>query len=198
MRSSLLLVLLLVANLVVGAWLFMRPVANVVKDQPLAALKAEEGLALVNASQPLQVLTEAARECRIWGPDSNREAFADLHSALAAEGGLPEVIEKTVEATPDFLVYVDRLGSVNNLRAASVELKRMNIDSYLISRTPLKLSVGVFSSADRATRLQRTLTDLGYGVAVETLPRSQIVYTLSAHVLASSPLYQKSVSSCSE
>ena len=140
------------------------------------------------------------RVCRVWGPEQQESAFGALVEQLDALGGFPEVRERTIQSTPDFLVYIDDLGSRDNAKRVASELASVKTDSYLIiaeDGRPI-LSVGVFSRRALADRQHARMQKLGYKVGLQTVERTQVVYNLTAHVPVDSPEYESSTSSCVE
>ncbi|XOV83439.1 MAG: SPOR domain-containing protein [bacterium] len=164
-----------------------------------ALIPLDNSIKLVEeVSRKAQKSVISAKECRIWGPESDPLAFQNLQSQLSELGGFPEIVEMQVEGKPDYLVYVANLGSRDNARRVSAELMSQNIESYLINRDDGSriLSVGVFSRAQLAQRQLQRVSSLGYTGQIEELPRAQVVYNLTAHVPANSDLYKSSTSAC--
>jgi sporulation related protein len=160
--------------------------------QLLAEVAAPEATAQAQSPKP------TPRECRVWGPEQNPEAFDPLITQLKSKGGFPEVLEQEVKVPTDFLVYVGALGSRDNAKRVAKELSALNIESYLINPedAPPILSVGVFSRQNLADKQRKRVAGLGYKVFIDQLERTQTVYSLSAHVSADSHLYKSSTSAC--
>jgi len=166
---------------------------------------AEVANQLVDANDTTTSVNEAAtahdeRVCRVWGPEQKESAFNSLAKQLDALGGFPEVRKRTVQSTPDFLVYIDDLGSRDNAKRVAAELASVKTDSYLIiaeDGRPI-LSVGVFSRRALADRQHNRMQKLGYKVGLQTVERTQVVFNLTAHVPLDSPEYESSTSSCVE
>ncbi len=166
------------------------------------AVPTTQGDAVASVENQSQTLApsvkSSAKECRLWGPESDPLDFEVLQNQLSELGGFPEIVEMQVEGKPDYLVYVANLGSRDNAKRVSAELLSQDIESYLINRDDGSriLSVGVFSRAQLAERQLKRVSDLGYAGQIEKLPRAQVVYNLTAHVTLDSDLYKTSTSAC--
>ena len=196
-RRHIVLAGLLCANvcLAFGLIAFQKPQPN---DQ-LALAPLQNELKLVEETpQTSPAAAVVAKECRLWGPESDPLEFQHLKTQLSEIGGFPEVVEMQVYGKPDFLVYVADLGSRDNAKRVAAELRSQDIESYLINRDDGSriLSVGVFSRSQLAQRQLQRVTNLGYSGQIEELPRAQVVYNLTAHVALDSDLYKTSTSAC--
>lgn len=209
-HSRYVLVSLLAVNLVVGVYLVSREQAPQQITAPLPAIQPE--LRLVDAYVTVDeaasdeavaqatVLKQAetVRECRVWGPEPSPEAFTELATKLRSSGGFPEIVSTKVRGRAEYLVYVDHLDSRDNAKRAAQELEALKIESYLMTqadKTPV-VSVGVFSSQDRAQVHMQRVSELGYEVGIEAMSRSQTVYNMTAHVFPDTQAYSSSISTC--
>ncbi len=205
---------LVLANISVGLWLLSGTDTETLVNLEVAEKPTEIATAypLDDFSEevaPLVLLAEVPqeeppveerlpRECRVWGPEPDPGAFADIERALHDAGGFPEVKATDISAAPDYLVVIEGLGSLRNARAVLAELDTLEIDNYLIHRDggELAISVGVFSRESLARRQHVRVTELGYDTQIQTLERSQTVYNLTAHIDVDSEFYDSSTSSC--
>ncbi len=198
-RSKVVLAGLITANVCLGLWLNATVREGMTPEPRLGELDGDRIQLLAEVGPPAEPTPKPpARECRIWGPEQDPQAFDTLRVELDAIGGFPEVQETTVRAEPDYLVYVQALGSRDNAKRVARELKALNIDSYAMtadSGAPI-LSVGLFSREHLAKRQHQRVTELGYEVATDVLERTQTVYNLVAHVSVDSDAYGTSTSAC--
>ncbi len=196
-RSRYLLAGLVVANACLALVLTIQPEESVIVSPTPAALGPEiQLLAEIPAAE--FHLQAAPRECRLWGPESDPQAFMALVAQLDAMGSFPEVQKREISGAPDYLVYVGELGSRDNAKRVARELNALEIDNYLINReaaSPI-ISVGVFSRKSLADQHIEKIAGLGYHVFLEQLERAQTVYSLVAHVSADTALYNSSTSAC--
>ena len=176
---------------------------KLVQETLVAHSEALEGAESQGSNQdsnttPVVTRVPSAKECRLWGPESDPMEFQNLQRQLSELGGFPEIVKMQVDGEPDYLVYVADVGSRDNAKRVSAELLSQNIESYLINRDDGSriLSVGVFSRAPLAQRQLQRVSALGYAGQVEELPRAQVVYNLTAHVALDSDLYKTSTSAC--
>ena len=141
--------------------------------------------------------THSQKECRLFGPVAQAADLDGIAAELEQEGGFPQVVETQVSSAPDYMVYVDALGSPQNAARVSQELAGQKIDSYLVNRDdgPI-LSVGVFSKKSFADRQLTRLANLGYLTQMQELPRSQKVFQLQGYVAPGSALYAQSPGPC--
>ena len=155
---------------------------------------------LTDQNQLAVIEPPAARECRIWGPESSAGELQAIQASLHAAGGLPELRETQIDIPPDFLVKVGPVASRGEALKISEELKSLQIDNYILPSDDAQpaISVGVFSRKELASKLEKKLTQLGYPVEIEPLVRSQSVYHVAAHVEVSSDLYKSSTGACIE
>ncbi len=205
-HSRYVLVSLLAVNLAVGVYLVSREQAPQQIVAPLPAIEPElrlvDAYATVDEARAAQpaVLKQAemARECRVWGPQPSPEAFTELAIKLRSSGGFPEIVSTKVRGRAEYLVYVDHLDSRDNAKRAAQELEALKIENYLMTQadeTPV-VSVGVFSSEDRAQVHMQRVSDLGYEVVIEEMSRSQTIYNMTAHVFPDTQAYSSSISTC--
>ncbi|MEM7101306.1 MAG: SPOR domain-containing protein [Pseudomonadota bacterium] len=166
----------------------------------VAAAEPSENVEPANNSD---VITPAAtntqpRECRVWGPLSDPEAFDDLSNNLEAIGGFPEIREIEVVLSPDFMVFVGPLPNMAQARQVAADLRDLQIDNYVFNREDSGpgVSVGVFSREGLARRQHQKVVQLGYEVSIEPMQRSQKAYNLYAHIEQNSVHYPSSISGC--
>ncbi len=184
------LVALVLGNLAlaVGLWTAPEPVPQSAEPLPdhnltlISELPAEEREARVADAVPTPVPDVLV--CRVWGPFTDPEALAPLRAELETVGSALEVRSSEVAGAPDFLVYVQTGNSLDVARRTLQELETQAIDAYVIAGGPYvnAVSVGVFSTEERATNQQRRVAALGYEVRVEALSRSQTVHHVIARV----------------
>ena len=197
-RGRIFLLGLVTANICVGlALVAYQPVHKI--PMPLASVPVDKQIQLL-AEGPAALALSAPepRECRLWGPQSDRNSFDELAAQLREEGGFPEIRETKLHTDPDYLVYVGELGSREQAKRVGSELATLEIESYLIKRDDgsLILSVGLFSREKLAQNQLDKVTGLGYSAFLEELERSQTVFQLTAHVKTDSESYKSSTSSC--
>ena len=200
-RSRIMLTGLIAANVCLAFALIAFQEEPPVKQTALAPIESEIQLL---AEVPVELQVEKPipkaipKECRVWGPEQSPSAFDALLAELDALGGFPDVKKTEVQGAPDYLVYIDELGSTENAKRVAQELTSLEIESYLMVReddAPI-LSVGLFSRQNLANKQLNRVTTLGYAGFIEELPRAQTVYNLTAHVKANSKLYKTSTSAC--
>lgn len=208
-HSRYVLVSLLAANLVVGVYLANREQVPQQFAGPLPAIEpelrlvdayatADEARAAANKATVLEQAERTVRECRVWGPEPSPEAFTELATKLRSSGGFPEIVGTKVHGRAEYLVYVDHLDSRDNAKRVAQELESLKIESYLMTQadeTPV-VSVGVFSSQDRAQVHMQRVSELGYEVVIEEMSRSQTTYNMTAHVFPDTQAYSSSISTC--
>ena len=137
------------------------------------------------------------KECRVWGPQVEVVAFSELSQKLEITGGFPEVVEVQIAAPPSFMVFVDVREGSTQTRQVMQELTAVEIDNYRIARDEGDIvSVGVFSNRDLAEKQLQKVRELGYATNLETIERSQTVYTLHGYVENDSELFASSSHEC--
>ena len=137
------------------------------------------------------------RECRVWGPQQQPQAFSTLSAELEQMGGFPEVVEVQVAAPPTYMVFVDVRDGSTQTRQVMQELRAVQIDNFRISREDGDIiSVGVFSQLELAEKQLQKVAELGYDSDVETIQRNQTVYTLQGYVEPDTELYARSSHEC--
>ena len=135
--------------------------------------------------------------CRVWGPQVEAVAFSELSRKLEITGGFPEVVEVQIAAPPSFMVFVDVREGSSQTRQVMQELTAVEIDNYRIARDEGDIvSVGVFSNRDLAEKQLQKVRELGYATNLETIERSQTVYTLHGYVENDSELFASSSHEC--
>jgi hypothetical protein len=195
-QSRTILLTLLGVNMIVGGIFASTPPEKII--DPAAPLAVEPPLRLMAESAPAQTEAPPPRVCRLWGPESDPEVFANLRNKLEEDGGVPQVIKSEIEGAPDYLVAVTALNSIENAKRVASELAALDIESYLLHRddSDPALSVGVFSRKDLADAQRERIENLGYRVELEALVRTQTIYNLWAHVVAETEVYNSSVAPC--
>ncbi len=202
LRSRSVLAGLVISNVLVAALLVGFREAPVPTEPAVSSFAPEIQLSMPQiAAAPEQSLIEPAEpvaECRFWGPEASEDAFAGLKSELEQMGGVPHIVKSEIEGTPDYLVSVVGLRSIEQAKQIAKELTALNIESYVLRREDAQpaLSVGVFSRQDLAETQQQRVQKLGYQVSVDALIRTQTVYNLWAHVVADTELYRSSIAPC--
>lgn len=148
-------------------------------------------------TEELPDLAEAARQCRVWGPESDQRAFDDLRTDLASQGMLSSIQEATETVKTSYLVYATGFGTGQALRDGVAALKSRNIDHYVMrTEPPGAISVGLFSSAANAERTRQQVEQLGFQAEIEERLKQRSVYTLQAFVDPESKWFSASTSSC--
>ena len=203
MGSKLRIVLigLVIANGALGVLIASTNQVGAVPSSSSSAPEFSDQLTLVTEmSAQVEAPPPKPHECRVWGPERDPALFAELQNRLESEGGFPEITESVVVGAPDFLVYVEGLGSRDAVRRVAKELEAQGIESYPINRDDGErvLSIGVFSQSPRAQRLLSRVASLGYKTGIEELLRNQTVYHLTAHIPLSDQAYASSISGCVE
>lgn len=117
---------------------------------------------------------EPGEKCTAIGPFPDLYAGWQVVDHLAALDIVGEV--KAVDQATghhDFRVLIPPLQSLQEAFRKLRELKARNIDSYVITEGEhaLGISLGVFSTGDRAERTRQRLEKDGYEVAVVEIPR---------------------------
>jgi cell division septation protein DedD len=94
---------------------------------------------------------------------------------LAAKGVRSEVKNVLVSMTVGFWLHLPPLSSKKALRRRLAELQRQGIDSYTIPDGELAngISLGMFSSRQRAKSLQKSISQLGYRPEIAEVPREK-------------------------
>ena len=190
------LLLALLANAAVGAFLLMLP-------GPLPALVAPQpaqGVASLSLPLP-EARGDAALPdlvCRRWGPVGDPSAFTSLAVRIEAAGGAFEIKESPVAGQPDHLVLIGPAASPAATRRLRDELRSQSIPNQLINegRFAAALSVGVFADLTAAQALQAELAALGYRVSVETLDRPRTAYHLQAQSPREAPAFALPATTC--
>ena len=165
--------LLLLANVVFFAWtrigteLAMSEsflLSQQINPEAIRLLDARE-VALLAAKKP----EPKGLACIEWGALSP----ADLDRARAALAGLAagaKVIERRLEESAAFWVYMPPRGTRQEAQIKAAELKRLGIDDFFIVQDEGKfrfaISLGVFRTADSARAHLDTLRNKGVRTAV--------------------------------
>ena len=146
---------------------------------------------VVAAEAPQRVLTENASDeaplelsCQAWGPFANSETLDPVRAAVSVVDPALRVVSTEVEAPPDYLVYLNSDNNLDNARRTLQELESQGIEAYVIAGGEFlnSVSAGVFSNRSGAEEVRQRLADLGYGVEVQALERSQEVSYLMGRV----------------
>lgn len=205
-HSRSLLASLVAINLLLAGGLSYFSQTNIVREgvpaTPVAATDDASDLILLSEAQvdtPEPVIEDdpVTRECRVWGPRSEIGAFDDLTRILDRTGGFPEIVEVEIDAAPTYMVYVDVRDASVQARRVMQELKAVEIDNFRIRRDDGDIiSVGVFSKLSLAEKQLQRVQELGYQTELETMERSQTVFTLHGYVDPSSSLYAESSHKC--
>ncbi len=140
------------------------------------ALRAEQ-----RAAQPTLGPHEIAKACFTVGPFS---IISDVNLAASLFDGKEITTQQRAAAArrrAGYWVYIPSQGSLLGAREVLRYLQSKGVEDALIIAGGSKensISVGVFSSPDKAERRQRSIADLGYVVEVEPLYRTQPQYWL--------------------
>jgi hypothetical protein len=155
----------------------------------LGELSEEERSALARPvaeprSLPQELIVEAQKVCRGWGPFTDMAVLEGIRQQVVPEGEALEIHSTEVASAPDYLVFLESDNNLDNARRLLMELESQSIDAYVIAGGEFvnSVSAGVFSSEVRANRQMQTLTDLGYVPQMVSLERVQTVHRLTAMV----------------
>ena len=140
----------------------------------------------------LDVVTDLTSydDCRVSPVITSNEALAAAVIEVTSMGGVPLVLEKEFEATPDFQVVVEPLRSSNEARRVRQELIGQEIESHLITNGALRngVSIGLYSDEKLADWQRKRVSKLGYQVAVSKLERTYVLF----RVVLDKPLIARS------
>ena len=160
-------------------------------------LVTEKSIALVSEAPAVELIaTEEPEEpeqvCRIWGPVASPEEFESIADKLE----MPQVFTEEVGIEPKFMVLIPALDRAEAARI-SQELGNASVDNYATVRDGRRVvSVGIFSSLDRANLYQGKIRGMGYEVETEIISRTREMYNLRGFTFESSPEFASSNSSC--
>ena len=200
--SRAVLALLLLINLCLFAYLALRtpeqpqaPRRSLPSQEPLVAvseLSADERDALATRAAgsperpPLAPggLQTDQQVCRAWGPFPNDEQLAAVAGLVGPVASRQQTFQGTLEAPPDYLVYLETDNNLDNARRLLQELESQSVEAYVISGGEFlnAVSAGVFSNRSRAEALQERLETMGYKSRLAPLPRTESVRYLAAMV----------------
>lgn len=135
------------------------------------------GEALPGMPFPLIPTTgSAARHCEWIGSfDTRDEAEAAAARAGRAELAARLQVRRVSEGTPDHQVYLPPLASLDRARLRVRELEALGIDSFVMGGDGLEgaISIGLFTSRQRAEARRDEVSGLGYEVRIRTLERTR-------------------------
>jgi hypothetical protein len=111
--------------------------------------------------------------CWLAGPVADDQTSDELAAHFAAASIGMDLILRTVEADPDYWVYLPTDGSQAEVRRLSGELRQGGMENFPISSGPLAggLSLGLFRSVERARVLRDDLLNRGYSADIYPRPR---------------------------
>ena len=155
--------------------------------EPITNDDGSLGLQAAGSGEDRYIAATDPLVCRIWGPIAEESTLTGLRASIEKMGDVIEVQETEVQSDPDYLVYLDADGNIDNARRLVKELAGQSIDAYIIAGGELvnSVSVGVFSRSGRAENQRQRIEALGYEPVVEALSRIQTVYHLIGRVPAS-------------
>jgi hypothetical protein len=115
----------------------------------------------------------ASRRCWLAGPVADDRTSEALSARFASASTSMDLILRTVEADPDYWVYLPTDGSQAEVRRLSSELREDGMDNFPITNGPLagSLSLGLFRAGERARALREDLRNRGYDADIYQRPR---------------------------
>lgn len=121
-----------------------------------------------------EAIAAAAQRCWLAGPVVGERLAVELAASFDAEGVTMDLVLETVEAEPEYWVYLPTSGVRADMRRLSRELREAGVDSFSINEGTLagSLSLGLFRSSKRAEAMQSRLQEQGY--SAEIYPRSRV------------------------
>ena len=129
--------------------------------------------------------TGAAPECMLAGPVTGRDSAAQIQADVEAKGG--EAGIEAVRLAPRYLVHLAPTISSVAARLARDALVASGVSAYVIPNGERRngVSVGVFSTPERAAAQRDRVADLGYDdVRVSTVERPAERYRLRVYGVA--------------
>jgi hypothetical protein len=158
-----------------------------------AVLAASAGAARTSAGPPVDATASAAEptadlgeradagataervsgRCWLAGPVVGERLAVELAASFDAAGLTMDLVLETVEAEPDYWVYLPTSGAPADIRRLSRELGEAGIESFPINKGTLagSLSIGLFRSSERAGSMQNRLREQGYQAEIYTRSR---------------------------
>jgi hypothetical protein len=190
---------LLLANIIVAMYLFFSEPTMAGDEAQRSVAPADQRLTLIGELDPSERIARAINEerafspqvdevgqsaCRAWGPFANNEVLEPVRERVLLEDPAARVVSFEIDASPDFLVYLNSDDNLDNARRILKELESQGIEAYVIAGGEYvnSVSAGVFSNQEGANGLMERLRDLGYSPAQQALERSQQVTYLLGRV----------------
>ena len=114
------------------------------------------------------------QRCWLAGPVVGERLAVELAARFDAAGLTMDLVLETVEAEPEYWVYLPTSGAPPDMRRLSRELREAGIETFPINEGTLagSLSIGLFRSQKRAESMQGRLQEQGY--PAEIYPRSRV------------------------
>ena len=130
----------------------------------------------------------AAPECVHVGPFADRDAAVRLQALVDGEGGEASILVDVVPLAPRYLVHLPPAVSRAAARQARDSLAARGVDAFVIASGQRLggVSVGVFSTPERANAQRDRVSALGHDVRIAKLERSAERYRLRAQGVAPS------------
>lgn len=195
-----LLLILIAANLLYGAWYWLQPPAP---GQPVAApLQDQEGVPRLttlaergpvpdtgdvgeSVTAALEPETPAAQTCGRLGPFAEQVSARQVQNRLADLDIAARVDSEEVVVREDYWVHIPPRDSEAAALAMLRELQKRDIDSFLITDGDLVkgISLGFFSRRESAQKVRDKRREQGYPAEIREVPRTERKFWL----LISSP-----------
>lgn len=178
-------VFLVLANLGYLSWHLYAPTQPIPDSAVAPRPLLQQGLQLLNefneqSAQMAQAQVVASRPCYLVGDFNSIDDANSFLSQISAIGYRAELHLSGETLTPNYRVY---LPPASNREIATITLdglserlsgENLQVETYLITRGLLEnaIALGVFSEIDGARRVRDQVTELGYLVEIEEIPRS--------------------------
>ncbi len=164
--------------------------AEPVAVAPTAA--AADALALAGSvsQAPPPALVEQQPRCWQLGPFDQERQADRVREALLASGASAQRVSIAVARDPDYWVHLGPFSSRALALERLRELQARGVDSFLIGGGELEngISLGLFSSRERAEAVQRRHRKQGQSARIHLVPRSDERVGLRVTVTADSQL----------
>ena len=137
--------------------------------------------------------------CIVAGPFRDKPSAEATATRMAAAGGSAQVEAETVTAIRAYLVYVAPTDGRAAARAHG-ELTERGIDAFVIPSGARQngVSVGVFSSQERAMAQRDRIAALGHSVLIHPLERVATVYRVAGRNVPSAEVADLAVTPCED
>jgi hypothetical protein len=144
-------------------------------QQVVESVRLKKKVVLPNQSQASANIPISRSLCTLVGSFSEQAKAEYFVRRLASLGAKAKVKNLLVSTTVGFWLHLPPLSSRKELFLRLSELKRQGVDSYVIPDGDLAngISLGMFSEAERAKKLQDKMILLGYRPKIAEVPREK-------------------------